>query len=322
MLALGGCSPDTSGLGGGPSLGGSTRGPDLSTSTAALAGTTTMGVDASEGSPNGTTATSDPSTGGTGRGSGASSSSSSSSGPMLVDTGLLARWFIDEADAGQPDQVLVDSTPSPVNLELVYAGGSPVFTVDGTNRGLEWNNEGQSGRPTASVDNESKLNMLDDASVVTIEVVLAVADVTGQTSRFFHIGQDDAPGDLAIGANTPERLVFRWHNQGNPQQVFEVTYTGERQVIHVVLDTNTPARADSLRAYVDGVQVEALGTAWPMPADTITLASNPTVTLGNRGDGMRSFEGRLHYAALYTAALDDVAIANNAEVLLATDDAP
>jgi len=60
----------------------------------------------------------------------------------------------------------------------------------------------------------------------------------------------------------------------------------------------------------------------PEPNEAFALLNGSALVIGNRTIGDRSFVGTIAYVALYAAALSGDEVAQNAAVLLASDDAP
>ncbi|MCX4246753.1 hypothetical protein [Paraliomyxa miuraensis] len=314
VLGLGclACNPNAGGLNNqGPPLGEPTTSTDgstgSSTTVAADDGTSSSTSGATE-SP--TTTAVDPTDDTTGP-----------SKPALVDTELLARWYVDEADTDQRPEHVLDSVPPAVDLELIYTNGTPVYALDDGNRGIQWSQAGRSGRALAPIDGTKLLDELGGASEITFELVISVQAVVSNTSRFLHIGTDDDNGDFVIGAHMMNVLQVRW-DDGDIVRTFDTTLTGQRQVVHVVVDTTQVAEQDRIRAYIDGDALVTPDMEAPVLGAGLPLKDTSSLVLGNRTDGQRSMRGTLLYAAIYLAVLELPDIQNNVEVLRGSDDTP
>lgn len=282
-----------------------------------------MAADSTRGSSSGGTlsettgGTTDQSTGTT---EGPQTDSSSTGGPSLVDTGVIARWYIDEAGEGQEPGLLADSIAPPINLVLSYDGKSPVFDTDDGNRGLRWSDAADNGRASAPIAGSKIQTDFDGETEGTIELVLEVDDVQPQTSRFIDFGSA-AQSDLAVGSNDLDLLEIRWADN---RMYFETMYSGERQILHVVIDTNQARPSDRVVVYLDGAPLMVAPSpplsTFPERGEAIPLEGTSSVTLGNREAGMRSFEGALRYAALYSTALTADDLDNNLMLLGDSDD--
>jgi hypothetical protein len=311
-----GCKFDPNGLGGaeGPGLGDTTTASTGVVST--TSGTTLGGVDTTVGmsSSGDDTAITTTTAASTGEGG-----STGPAPPALVDTGLLARWYIDEASDGQGPLLVIDHQPPGVDVIPAYSAFMDYGTVD-DNRGLEWSAPGMGGRPLVAIAGTKLETELDDATQVTFELVLAVDEVTGDLSRFLHIGTSAEGGDFAIGATTLDSLELRW--RGETLRTFEASFTGDRQVLQVVVDTDQAKPVDRFVAYLDGVALHPLDEGAPDQGQGLQLEATSSLVLGNRTDGQRSFRGALLYAAIYTAALAPTDLEYNRGILSTSDDAP
>lgn len=323
LLGLGstGCTPDLGGLGPAPNpnLGGSSTGvePGSTTGAGATSPADTT-ADPSTSTTEGTTSSGSATTGA----STDEGSTTSAEPTRLVDTELLARWYIDEAMMGKSPILLADSTASPLDLVMAYAGGQPQFVEFDGQLGLQWTSSGADGRALSPIAGSKIETELTDQPRATFELVLAVESVTGAMSRFFHIGTGSNGGDVSVGTDSTDRLQVRWG--GSNVRAFTHDFDGSRQVLHVVLDTDQAQPEDRIIAYVNGSPIPLEGNAGGTPGlgAGLPLAQTSSLTLGNRSDGNRSFTGRLHYAAVYTTVLTPDEIMINADVLGLSDDSP
>ena len=315
LLAVG-CTYDAAGLGpssqstgGESSTTASGEGPSpSSTSTGGVDGGTTTG-----GSTSGT--------GSSSSGSGEPGTSTGPDVPMLIDEGLLARWYLDEAASGMAPSAVFDHQPPEVDLPLVYDADQPRYDVVDDSRGLVWSATQLSGRAVLDIAGTKFESELTGATQATFEIVLSVEEVTTDLSRFIHFGDGAGGGDFAIGSPFLDRIVLRWG--GSTLREFESDFGGtDRRVLHVVVDTDAGAPDDRLRAYLDGMRLPLTNPGAPGQAEGLPLNQSSAITLGNRSDGTRSFRGRLQYAAIYTEVLDQAQLEHNVDVLLASDDAP
>lgn len=313
VLLASGCVYDATGLGTSSQSTGSESSTTASVEATSSSSTSTGGVD-------GTSTTGGP--------AGSSSSSSGEPGtstgpevPMLVEEGLLARWYVDEAASGTDPTVVVDHQAPGVDLPLVYAAGQPTYgELDGS-RGLVWDASRLDGRAAVDIAGTKLEDELIGATEATFELVVSVEEVTTDVSRLLHFGNGGAGGGFAIGSPFLDRLVLRWAGQTLCE--FESDFGGpERRVVHVVVDTNAVEPDDRLRAYIDGVALVLVDAGAPDEGAGLPLDPAGALALGNRSDGQRSFRGHLQYAAIYTAAFDQAQIDGNVELLLASDDEP
>lgn len=317
-LGLGGmaCSLDSKGL--------NHQGPDLGDTTAASTGTTTTDPGTTVVGLDGTASSSSTTTADTTTSAPDDTTSDGTTGPgpsPLVDTGLLARWYVDEADTGKLVTSVLDSHPPTVDLVLLYESGSPTYAEIDGNRGLSWPQVGLDGRAIVPIAGTKLLDDLGGAQQATFELVLGVKAVSGSTSRFLHFGTGNGSGDFVIGTDRMDLIELRWNDAATVRN-FDAALTSDRQVLHVVVDTTQAAPEDRFRAYLDGSELVSQDMAAPVQGEGLPLQPSSSLVLGNRADGQRSFRGTLHYAAIYLAAFDASDIKANAEALLISDDAP
>jgi hypothetical protein len=244
----------------------------------------------------------------------------------LVDRGLLVRYYLDEADSGQAPTEALDAAPDPLPLPLTYTPGMSYASVDG-HRGLSWNAIELSGRASAPTAT-NKLAGLDGLEAATIESVVELSAVSSFNSRISHIGTGSDSGIFTLSTGDPGILNFFWR-PGTAQDppILAETYpvafpTRGRVVLHLVLDVAAADAASRARLFVDAAEVSPMATTPPQAGQSIVLAPSDYFVLGNREEGMRSFVGVLYYSAMYTTALTDLEVQNNAAVLAANDDTP
>jgi len=239
--------------------------------------------------------------------------------PMLVDLGLLSRWYLDEASEGQDPVAALDHHAPAVDLELRYSDASPSYAVLDGNRGLQWLSQDRGGRAVVPIFGTKLETELTMATEVTFELVVAVTAVSDMYSRYLHIGSIMLPADLSIGSSRLDEVEVHW---GGIFRRYAANLDGGRQVIHVVIDTTQDDPIQRLRAYLDGVELVHITDQAPAQGEGLLLLPTSDLVLGNRTDGGRTFQGSLQYAAIYTAVLDEAQLENNAAVLMTNDDTP
>ncbi len=259
----------------------------------------------------GTTGPGDPTSTGT--------AGTGSSIPPLIDLDLLARWYIDDAVQGQNSKTLHDVVPPSLDLMMQYQGNSPVFESRGGNLGLRWTSVMEDGRGMAPIARTKIETVLGMSRQATFEFVVAIDAVEATGSRIIHIGNDNEGGNFAISTMNNQELDLRW---GNGFAAFhQIQWTGDRQVLHVVVDTNAAVPEERLLVFLDGVVMPPTSVQTsPTLNQVVPLENDDTLTLGNRSDGFRSFQGRLQYAAIYTRAFTQDQVVTNGVTLALTDD--
>jgi len=239
----------------------------------------------------------------------------------LASTEIIVRYFLDEAATGKTPIDLEDAAPEPMALTLYSppAEDTGFFELDG-NRGLRWGEGTLDTNAYAPVDGKIG-SALEGHTAATIEVVVAIDEVSAQSSGISYIGAGTELGRLALrsyGLNTVS-LIWKQTEAGRWRVDLD-----QRCVLHLIVDTTQP-NGSRAKLYRNGILAEvddSVPVTEPASNDTIALGTGAQYVLGNRATGSRSFNGRLYYAALYGVALEENALLNNAQLLLLEDDGP
>ena len=315
------CSFDSSGAGGGATIGAH----DTETGTGTSSGTPTSstGLDAtttSEGPPGDTSG--EPGTSGGPSTSSTSDASSSDGGELpdgLVERDLVSRWFLDESAAGLIPTTTADAAEEPFDLDIDFSSGHLFWTEENGQRGVRWTIPGGIGAPLRAIEG-SKFEMLEGRTELTIELVASVEDVTTGDSRLFHIGTGNEMGDFTLRSDELDRLEFVVNGGEVAGWTVDLPTLG-RAVFHVVFDTKDGDPDDRARLFVNGALVEPESTNPLAEDEGIALSNEPYLALGNR-DGDRSISGAVFYAAVYGRPLGAMEIEHNATLLFMDDDGP
>jgi len=247
--------------------------------------------------------------------------------PELVDRELVVRYFIDEAQSGSSPETLDDAADPlvghPVALQLQYddvdSDERLAFTLTNENRGLSWAHAAHDARASVLVEGTKLHETLDGTTAATLEAVINIDAVTTYHSRIVHFGDGEKSGYLTVSSDGDDSLNVYWQDVklGN----WSVPFIGGRHVIHVVIDTSLEAPDQRMKLYLDGDDsVEPTDSMAPDRDDRLELPEDSYFVLGNREIGDRSFEGVLHYAAVYAAALTVDEVGDNARELMVRDD--
>jgi hypothetical protein len=237
----------------------------------------------------------------------------------LIDEGLLARWFLDEAAFGTVPTQTADAADEPFDLPIDFASGDLAWTEENGHRGLRWMVAGGDGAPLRAIAG-SKFDMLQGRRRATIEIVASVEQVISQDSRLFHIGTGADAGDFTLRSDDLNELEFVLEGQSVAAWAVDLPMLG-RAVFHVVFDTTQVMPENRVRLYVNGGLEEPVSSSPPELNAGVQLSQSPYLSLGNR-DGDRSIEGAVYYAAFYASALGVKQIEYNATLLFEDDDAP
>ena len=242
-------------------------------------------------------------------------------GDGLIDRGILARYFIDEAGVGQGPVNLVDSQSPPANLPISY-DGVVAFAEVNDNRGLEWNGAGQRGEAELNTTASPKFSGLSTTEL-TIELVVDIeavpvdgGNINGAVLIAHHDGTDGMVYGVTLRTSGSLELYFNRLLAGSWQTSL---VGGSRAVVHVVVNSELVEPAQQLRVLIDGVAAAPLMVLIQSDARASGGADEHFV-LGNSNGDNNSFDGRLFYAAVYTAALDQSEISQNTARLSASDD--
>jgi hypothetical protein len=238
----------------------------------------------------------------------------------LVSTGLLTRYYIDEAASGTAPTELIDHAPNPNNLLLTYQGEAAFAEVNG-NRGLSWLAIEGDSRASIAVAG-SKLTQLQAENSATIEIVLEMSEISFSHTRFSHIGDGSEGGRFSLSA--PSLTTAQVYiSTGSRIGLWLVDYKAlGRMVMHAVLDTAQADPEQRQRLYINGAPAVRIGGSPVLQDTVIDIGTTTHYVIGNREIGARSGLGTIYYAALYTDALSEADIQNNAAALLFDDDAP
>lgn len=234
---------------------------------------------------------------------------------VLMDNGLVIRYFMDEASTGQLPMDLVDSAADPLNIPITY--GQAVYVENAGNRGLHWQNALGNGKAEVSLGSP-KLASLREVSTTTMEIVV---DVDGaDASTIGHVaGLRGSNPDLILSARGDSELLLH-----RPYNALTATWVGvheqERMVLHVVYDATLGDPERRVDLYKNGVLVDKTTSTPPPMGDSETLSTASEFIIGNQQDQTQSIAGTIYYVAVYDRALTPSEVSNNAQRLLANDD--
>lgn len=245
----------------------------------------------------------------------------------LDDTGLLARYYLDEAASGTTPPAALDTSGigAAYDLTIDYGAGNLAYTVVGGQRGLASASATGSQKARKQIVAADKLSsaFVGSHQTGTLEIVLNIASFSASGGRVFGINNRAGGNGGLLLAGTGGAA---WQVRHNDQ--VRRTWDGTenvRQVIHVVIDTNQVADSNKVRVYVDGSLIATTEDSNPVTSENFTIADGADLIMFNRESGGsfdRSIVGTIYYAAIYSAAMSSVNITNNAGVLLTSDDTP
>jgi uncharacterized repeat protein (TIGR01451 family) len=253
---------------------------------------------------------------------------------------LLAQYWVDEAATGQAPATLNDNAVGPLNLPITYPSGTTPLWADGANgnRHLRFFDPvigNDTGGARVNVGG-TKMDALHGSMQATMEVkyMMDGGSCAGEDGRIFGIadGGGSGFGQLEIRQVTDnDTLAVKWAGQASVAR-YALGAVGSGcpittpSTVHWVIDTTEPVAADRVRAYINGVQTAVSVQTGALPGlnETIDLGvpANREMFLGlpHSGSGIRTLQGRIWYAALYSGVLSDPTISANATAINACDD--
>lgn len=241
--------------------------------------------------------------------------------PQLSDVDAVVRYYVDEAGSGTNIATLSDAIAPALDLPILFDDSASFATVGG-NRGLEFTeDDGDAGAKTA-VQGTKVRDALNQATSATIELVVDVSNPRGD-SRLFHVGIDDNRGRISLQAEDDGSLNLIINNDERADWNIDLQMEG-RVVVHLVFDSTQLVEADRAKLYLDGVLIPVNQVQNLNQNDAIDVPDQGDVifVLGNRDAGQRGYIGVMYYAALYSAAMSALDVAEHASILLDDDDTP
>lgn len=244
----------------------------------------------------------------------------------LVNTGLVVRYFLNEASSGTAPTQALDASNIAYHLSLDYGTSGMAYTTVGTNSGLDstaLTGTQRASRSLVSIGDEVRAK-LNGQQRVTLEVVLRL-DIRGTThqSRVFGLIDEilnDVGRCMLKAAQGSDNYVLSWNNVNVKQWVLDV---GTREVWHIVVDTTQTTEANRVSVYKNGVSYVSTTTAALPLNSTLVLDDQHTLIALNRPTPFgTSLNGVLFYAAIYAAAFTATNVADNYAILTVDDDAP
>ncbi len=250
---------------------------------------------------------------------------------QLVDSGLLVRYYIDEAASGiTPSHVLdASGVGSDMDLLINYGAGATdlEYTEVGGNRGLDSKDKAGDQRADFNLASGDKVyDGIHGSQTATVEIKIDADSLNTSTSRIFAINgrTGDAPQLGYTGSSTAV-----WTTYFNEILIQRFNLGAALSVFHLVIDTTLATANDRLLIYKDGVIQTPLSTPGTITQnatfDLTTAGTNAQLIMLNRessGSYARSADGILYYAALYDSAFTQANVDTNEAILAVDDDTP
>ncbi len=242
----------------------------------------------------------------------------------LVDTGLVVRYYIDEAASGQvPGAVLDDSVAPDFDLAITYDSTNLNYNEISGNRGLESTSVDGVQRATKLISNGSDKvrDNLESTQKATFEIVARIDNFNSSTGRCFVINED-VTGDIVIGLGGTSGTTAKVYWDTVLMRTFDPGTA--RAVWHIVYDTTQATANDRVKVYKDGVLQSPTVDANPALNATLTMATDSRMFMFNRGTVSfdSAMDGVIFYGAIYSVAMPQADITTNFDILTADDDTP
>jgi len=232
---------------------------------------------------------------------------------QLTDTGLAARYHLDDPRDTENSTVVKDSGPGdPEDMAFIAdSNDGLVWRNSGGNWSLYWLANASTGRAAVIYSGDSKLRAgIHATPTATLELVL---HSFGHNAGAMIFGYETIAGSrrfALVGTLTGVELIY---NGGLSGGHWDVDLTRERTVLHLVYSAG-PGTSNRTRLYVNGEEATRQGSQ-PDNNTNLSLDSSGLLLIGNRATVAAPFHGLIHYAAVYNTALSQGQIDENVRVL-------
>lgn len=240
----------------------------------------------------------------------------------LVDTGLVCRYYFDEAASGSAPTTVIDASGNGYDLnEINYGSGNLAYSETSGNRALESSSTTGAQRARRAIDNTSDVlrDAIHGATTATIEVVCRVDNGSASGSRIFGINNRAGGTGVFIVKCAADELLRLATQATDSAALIDAT---TRCVVHFVYDSTQALADNRLKYSLNGSTLAQVSNSIALD-DPISIDSDSDLIAFNRDNGGsfdRSFDGALFYGAIYTGAFDQTAVDNNYAILTADDD--
>jgi hypothetical protein len=244
----------------------------------------------------------------------------------LANTGLVCRYYLDEAASGTSPTQANDASANAYHLtDINYGSGNLAWTEVSGNRGLVSSSTTgtQRARRTINDTSDALRDAMAGTQKGTIEVVIDFTAGNASGGRIFGINGRAGDSGQFILRNTGGTTNWAVAWDEAVSSAFTNATSG-RHVLTIVVDTTQATQNDRIRFAINGGTLAQIGNAIGLNA-TLSLPSGQDLIAFNRessGAWDRSVQATLFYAALYSGALSQTNITDNATILAADDDTP
>lgn len=244
----------------------------------------------------------------------------------LIDTGLIVRYYCDEAASGDGPTEVLDGSGVGVDFDLAidYSVGDAAYDEVSGNRGLSFLTINGGAKATKLIDNSTDKirDNLHGSKTGTLEIVSRLDNGNDSVGRFVIITTNAGEGSFGILADASDPPDNGYIRVNDSDTVWFDMAVDERAVWHLVFDSNLGTSEDRVRVYKNGsLVVDSDGTI-PNQDATVDIGTNSYLCLGNRPNGNRETDGIVFYAAIYDIAFTQAQCEANYDVLILDDDTP
>lgn len=237
----------------------------------------------------------------------------------------IARYLFDEASSGTTPTQVFDTTGNSNHLSINYGTNGGLWTSDAQGNGFEFPlNPGSGSAANLSISDLSgtEFTTYNAATEASFIMVVDLDDGMADSSRLFQIGTTSGDGSFALSDNG-STIRIRWAEDtgetGDSVNYPSIEGVGKR-IIHGIVDSTEAVGADRCKMYVNNVLQTASEGVIPLNAAPIVDATR-SLEVGNRGDGIRSIDGKIYFLAFYDRALTPQEVSESYTALLTNHDA-
>lgn len=246
----------------------------------------------------------------------------------LDDTGLVCRYYFDEAISGTGPTQVDDDSPNAYHLtEVNYGSGNASWIQDAAGK-TGWESTVTTGvqrcRRAIGNSGDAFRTAMEGGQKYTIELVVDLQSVTTNTSRVIAVNNRvGASPSFGLNGDTDAAngMIYVWEN--TIAYRFTKPAAG-RKTLCMVFDTTLTA-TNRCKTYVDGVTYDTVVSSDITLNDTLTLSNDSDLIIFNRenaGAFERSVDGIMYYAAIYNVAFDATRVSDHHDILTLNDDTP
>jgi hypothetical protein len=245
----------------------------------------------------------------------------------LSDTGLLVRYYFDEAASGTSPTSVADAGPNGYDLtDVNYGSGNLSWSeVSSGRRGLTSTSNTGTQRANYPIGSsgDAVRTAVSGATSLTWEIVVNYTSGSGSTGRLAAIQHRTSGASPAFGLTVITSTLTPYINSDPGAATANLSASG-RVVVHLVFDSTQATPENRLKLYVNGALQSQSGSGIALN-EAIAISGDYDIVHFNRnssGNYDRSITGTIHYSALYSGAFDATRVDDHYDVLTLDDDTP